>query len=351
MNIALIAFTKKGHDTALYIANNLPQHNNKTYVKGSFSINDGVVIVNNSLSSWIKDMFTKEDAVIFVGATGIAVRTIAPHLNNKFEDPAIVVVDEKGQYVISLLSGHVGGANNLTKEIADAIDATPIITTATDINDCFSVDSWAKSQDMKISDKNLAKLVSANLLEGLNVGFITEVEIEGSLPEELVTEACDINILISTKENISSIINETIYANKRILQLIPKALVLGIGCRKGISVNKIEEAVKTILKKENISMDAITTVASIELKKNEQGLVGFCANHSLPFYTYSATELSEARGSFTKSEFVNGVTGVDNVCERSAVMASKDGLLIVPKQSMDGVTIAIARKERTYKWT
>ena len=351
MNIALIAFTKKGLETALNIANNLPQHNSKTHVKGNFSINEGVAAVNKSLSSWIYDVFNSEDAVVFVGATGIAVRAIAPHLKNKFEDPAIVVVDEKGQYAISLLSGHVGGANDLAKEIADAIDATPIITTATDINDCFSVDSWAKSQDMKISDKNLTKMVSANLLEGRKVGFITEVEIEGSLPEELVTEACDINILISTKKNISSIINETIYANERILQLIPKTLVLGIGCRKGISENKIEKVVKTILKKENISMDAITTIASIELKKNEQGLVGFCADHDIPFITYTATELSEAKGSFTKSEFVNGVTGVDNVCERSAVMASEDGLLIVPKQSMDGVTIAIARKERTYKWT
>ena len=265
---------------------------------------------------------------------GIAVRHIAPYLKSKQTDPAVVVLDEKGNFAISLISGHIGGANELTKEIAAVIGATPVITTATDINGLFSVDKWAKENECFIDGINMVKDISSALLDDKKIGIYSYFKICTKLPKNVVQDMnLDIGFSISIYKDKP--FNET-------LLLVPKKVTLGVGCKKGIPFENVERALLKILKENNISIKALKNIASIELKKGEKALNSLSQKYQLPFETYTAQQLSQLKGDFTSSDFVKQTTGVDNVCERAAVMGSENGRLILKKQAIDGVTIALA---------
>ncbi|MDD3338120.1 MAG: cobalt-precorrin 5A hydrolase [Lachnospiraceae bacterium] len=289
MKIAIISFTQRGMELGEAIRYALTDENQDvwTYAKSQYLKSQKAVVIKDSLQSWTKEKWQEADALIFVGACGIAVRAIAPYVKDKFSDPAVLVLDEKGTFCISLLSGHVGGANELTRIISGAIESIPVITTATDVNGYFAIDEFAKKHEMELNRESM-KHVSAALLAG--------------------------------KQIISA----------------------GIGCRKGTSVGLIEKAVNIACKSERIPIQAIKNVASIDLKKQEPGLRQFCEQLEVPFITYTKEELNTLEGNFTPSVFVESVTGVDNVCERSAVLASGHGTVIMKKTAFDGVTVALA---------
>lgn len=294
---------------------------------------------DQSISEYVAEQFSKVDAMVFIGAAGIAVRCIAPCLVHKSVDPAVVVVDETGKFCISLLSGHFGGANDLAEKIAGLIGGIPVVTTATDREQKFSVDVFAKRNNLVLEDWEGAKGISAAVLEGKKIGLVSRVPIEGVIPKELEfvdTERgkapYEWGILISGQKEDPPF--------SKTLQLVPKSVVAGIGCRKGVSKDHIEEAVADCLKRYNILPWALKTVASIDLKKDERGILDFCACHGLPFITFSADELRQIQGDFSGSEFVKEVTGVDNVCERSALFWG--GKLLCPKQVYGKVTVALA---------
>lgn len=336
--IALVSFTKNGALIEKKIIEALKNEDYQltAYGKKTFAEGMGLLCLEESLGDWTASHFSK-DALVFIGATGIAVRAIAPYLKGKTVDPAVVVVDEKGTYVISLLSGHIGGANRFAMKIAEAIGAIPVITTATDINGKFSVDQWAKEQNLSISSMVLAKKIAAALLEEKKVGFFSEIPIKGKIPPELSQgERCGLGIAVTTAAE-KNIFEETLY-------LVPRCFVLGIGCRKDTPFEKLEQFTEEVLKRENIRWSAIDRVATIDIKQEEKGLIALCEKHSLPFEVYNAETLSSVQGDFTPSKFVRSITGVDNVCERAAVKAS-GGKLILKKEARDGMTIAIASKE------
>ncbi|MCQ4636390.1 cobalamin biosynthesis protein [Anaerovorax odorimutans] len=341
MKISLIAFTKKGAGTCLRIAENCAGAGVecRAFQKGSFPPEKGLSPVKETLSQWTKEAFQTEDALVFVGAAAIAVRAIAPFLKSKTVDPAVVSVDEQGRYVIPLASGHIGGANRLARQIAGQLGATPVITTATDINDVFAVDQWAKENDLMIGDMKLAKQISADLLQGKKIGLVTAFSIVGNLPQGLTYGKAPINIEISAARKP---------LRDNTLRLIPKSVVLGIGCRRGISRERIEALAEQVLEQENICWESVCQVASIDLKKDEPGLTNFCERRGLPLNVYTAEELAALSGDFSGSGFVRTVTGVDNVCERAAMLACGRGNLAVRKQARDGVTLAVAVKARTY---
>ena len=312
-----------------------------------------------SLSECVGNLFGKADVLIFVCAAGIAVRSIAPYIGHKSEDPAVIVLDELGTFCISLLSGHAGGANEWTERIADMIGAVPVITTATDREKRFSVDDFARKNHLLVTDWTLAKEISVDVLAGKRIIIYTELPIEGMVPRE-----CEVNVLKKADDMAEDIGKKAlqqeccaqnrkkstvIISSKEVgghaLQLIPKNIVIGIGCRKETSEEKIASAVKQCLKQEQIDVRAVAAVASIDLKKEEKGLVDFCKRLSVPFLTYTAEELGKAEGSFAVSAFVEKVTGVSCVCERSAVVAAK-GSLLCHKKVFDGVTVAVARKNQ-----
>lgn len=319
----------------------------------------------NSISKLTGEWFSKADALIYFGAAGIAVRCIAPYLTHKAKDPAVLVLDEAGCFCISLLSGHAGGANELAEEITELLrekGTIPVITTATDREGKFAVDDFARKNHLLLGDWRLAKKISAGILRGEKIGFASEIEVCGKLPEELQdlseenlseekqNPAAEM-VRLQRKERpgmgiwISYRSSKGPY--KETLQLIPQSLVLGIGCRKGTPEEKIGQAVCQCFQEEGLLPDAVAAAASIDLKNQEQGILAYCERNNLPFLFFSKEELMQVEGTFTSSAFVEEITGVDNVCERSALLGAKKisrekVRLLVRKKCCEGVTVAVA---------
>lgn len=330
------------------------------------------VSMKGTVKACVDAYFEQVDAIVFVTASGIAVRSVAEHLTHKSKDPAIVCMDECGKHVISLVSGHAGGANALTQMLADVMWATPVITTATDVEGRFSIDEYAREHNLVVTDWAKAKAISAEVLvTGAKPVWVDEAA--GSQEEE--KNACEIrmeqkstgidgceNEINVQKLQIGShqvvITPQDVSVDAQTLQLIPRCIVAGVGCKKGTPVDKIEHAVQDAFAKAGLRMEALCAVASIDLKKEEAGLLEFCETRNVPFETYAAEELQAVPGTYSASEFVSGVTGVDNVCERSAVKyasehgmnqgeqllgrQAKHGELLLRKQAYGGVTVALA---------
>ena len=307
--------------------------------------------IDSSLRDWTGRRFAQSDAIIFIGACGIAVRSIAPFVSSKKTDPAVVVIDEQGKFAISLLSGHIGGANELTEEISNLLHATPVITTATDINNKFAVDVFAKTNGCYISDMTMAKEISAALVNGNSVGFASDFPWVGEIPKEL--QLLDEEDETKEKPEMGIYVTNSYLKHPFVhtLYLVPKIITLGVGCKKDTQADTVEKVVRKACDELLIPSVSMELVASIDLKKEEQGILEYCKERNLPFETYSAEQLKEVEGSFAESKFVEETTGVDNVCERSAILgSSKHGEksnLILRKYAEDGVTAALARR----KWS
>ena len=324
--IELLAFTDKGQSLAERLASAL----------GGRAARCGCP---QSLSQWTSERFPRAGALVFVGAAGIAVRAIAPYVQSKTQDPAVVVVDEGARWAVPVLSGHLGGANDLARRIAAICGAQAVITTATDVNGVFAVDEWAKRQNCAVLRPEKIKTVSAALLAQKPVGLHTDFPVAGDPPPDVfLCESRDCSFRLSLRSR-----------GREVLQLVPRIAVLGVGCRKGVSQDALEEALARMLAKASVCSQAVCAVASIDLKKEEPGLVSFCKAHGWPLYTYPASALAAVQGNFTASAFVQKITGVDNVCERSAVLAS-GGTLYSKKNAGNGVTMALALKPYAPDW-
>lgn len=330
MKVAIFAYSRQGCRTARRVMEYFSGHEMQCYTMARFE-EPGFGPIQRPSRPIYGPIFSEVDAMVFVGSVGIAVREIAPHVRDKSTDPAVVSIDELGKFVVPILSGHIGGANDLALELANALKSTPVITTATDINKRFSVDAWAARNGYIIASLNRAKAVSAAILEQ-DVPLKSDYEIVTALPSGVVpgeTGAVGIQISVYKDEPFN-----------RTLRLIPKVLHLGIGCRKGTTADNIRDAVDAVLKEHNIDHRAVKCVASIDLKSEEAGLLQFCEEQKLPVSFYLTEELKAVPGEFTPSEFVQSITGVDNVCERAALIGAEE--LIVNKTARNGVTVAVA---------
>lgn len=293
------------------------------------------------LSQWTGKMFAEKRAMIFVSATGIAVRAIAPWIRDKMTDPPVVTVDEGAQFVIPLLSGHVGGANELARHIADWLEAVPVITTATDVNGKFAVDLFASAYHMTIIDRKEAKNISAAVLEGKQIGVFSDLPIK-KLPDGFVMDRwCEENICITVKDPS--------FPEKKAsyLRLVPRAVVLGVGCRRGTDPEFMKEKVFALLKEHRIDPAAVKAIASVDVKQDEPAVLdlkqlfdGECLHQPCEQRFYTPEQLNQVPGDFKESAFVKKQIGVGNVCERSACAAG--GKLLVEKQAGDGITLAAA---------
>lgn len=335
MTTAVIAFTRRGTALGRSLADAL---GGTLHAPARFAPEVGAEAYS-SLEEWAAWAWARADALVFVGAAGIAVRAIAPRVRDKFSDPAVVSVDEAGQFAVPLLSGHVGGANELARKVAALTGGQAAVSTATDVNGLFAVDVWARERGMAITDRALAKEVSAALLEGRPVGFASDFG--HPCPEGLTAGPAELGVWITDRTGEGPF--------PRALRLVPRSLILGIGCRRGTPEAAIAAAADAALAAAadaalaGLAPEAVAGVATIDLKKDEPGLLAFCARRGLPLTTYSAEALAAVAGDFTPSAFVQGITGVDNVCERAAAAAG--GRIIVPKQADNGVTAAVARKD------
>ena len=293
---------------------------------------------NTTLADWTAARFSEQGgALVYIGAAGIAVRAIAPHLKNKASDPAVVALDEQGRFVIPLLSGHLGGANELARAIARETRGSAVITTATDVRGVFAVDEWARKQNCAIRPCGGIKAVSKKLLRGETITLGSAFPIAGELPDNIMlTQEATADVTVSMYEGPG-------------LRVIPRCLTLGAGCRRGISCAQLEECYVNFCRESGLAPEAFKSVSSIDLKAEEPGLLEFCEKHALPLVTFSAEALRAVPGSFSFSRFVLETTGVDNVCERAAVLAS-GGRLLIRKSRFEGVTFAAAIAEPRLSW-
>lgn len=312
---------------------------------------DGLISFDG-LNGLTERLFCERELLLFIGAAGIAVRAIAPFLRGKQTDPAVLVMDEAGGHVISLLSGHLGGANDWCRRIAAISGAEPVITTATDVNGSFAVDSFARENGLLIRDLAACKEISARLLAGESVAVLSDYSIEGELPEGLktVTESeaslfpCGIWIHRETGAEPGTKPFDTT------CELLVRNLYLGVGCRKGKTGRELEEFLSECLQRHGLSAGRLSAVASVTDKAEEEGLCELSEKWRLPFLTYRPEELEQATGSFSESDFVRQTVGVGNVCERAAALASGGGSPVMAKQCGAGMTAAVAEQERMLYW-
>ncbi len=292
MRTAIISLTAEGARVAAKISAKV---GGQTFAKGKNFDN---------LAELVAEIFGRFDGLIFICAAGIAVRMIAPHIVSKLSDPAVLVVDERGQNVISLLSGHVGRANELTLEIAKALEAHPIITTATDVAGKFSVDAIASRLGLVPEPKEAIKAINSAILRGEDV-FVTAGDVR--------------------------------------LNLIPQNLIAGIGCRRGTSSLKIFEALQRACAMIHQPIERVKLLASIDAKREESGLVSLAEVMGLEIKFFPAEQLQQKIDEYklAESKFVMRSVGVSNVCEAAALCCVEGARFALPKTVFKGVTVAL----------
>ena len=293
MRICAIAFTEKGQSWQSVLG---------------FPVERGVPVMQ-----WAREAFADSDALLFIGACGIAVRAIAPLCRDKTVDPAVLVMDEMGRHIIPILSGHIGGANDLALLLAQKTGAEPVLTTATDVRGIPAIDSWAVKNNCAIENKEAIQAVSSAALAGKPVGVaITERDIRPPFPVTLF--------------------------------LRPRTLTVGVGCKRGTDAAHLESCFRAFLHENGVSPLSVRAVATIDIKKDETAILALCEKYRFPLQTYSAAALNAVPGVFAHSDFVMKTVGCGCVCERAAVLAG-GGRLLVGKTAMEGVTLALAGEE------
>lgn len=346
MKLSVISFTKKGMLLSKRLAKALDtdeivlysKHNGEPETESQYVL----IPVEERIGEWAGKQMKEKNALLFIGACGIAVRAIAPFVTDKLHDSPVLVMDEKGEYVIPLLSGHIGGANELAYRIAEKTGAVPVITTATDINEKFAVDLFAKKNGLRIVNKEGIARVSAKVLAEKEITMSIESghwNESGNIPKGIRM------ISYPPREFVDIIISTSTENFDAAIRLEPREYVVGMGCRKGKKAEKIAAMIAKSLGELGISQDQILAIASIDVKKEEQGLLSWSRENNVPFITYAADELMKVEGDFHSSAFVMERVGVDNVCERAAVKACGEGRLILDKHAEDGMTIAVAKRE------
>lgn len=353
MRLAVISFTRCGSAACGRLVGRFRElgaecegYVQEKYLEG-LAGQPGIFPVKEPVGAWTGRMFGRVDGLVYIGAAGIAVRAIAPYLKDKMTDPAVVAVDELGTYAVSLLSGHVGGANRLAKAVAGILGAKPVITTASDVHGLEAVDVWAADRKLRLSDREMAKRAASALVGGEAVGFFSDYPFNGPAPEGCVAgRVCRVNVWITCR--LSPEQGADGGAAGDILRLIPASLTVGIGCRKGVAPGRVETAVRQVFQENNLDIRAVARVASIDIKRGEAGICEMARTLQVPFVTYPAEELETANGAVSESAFVRQVTGTGGVCERASLLGAGPGAgLLVPKTVCGGVTVAVAEAAMT----
>ncbi len=295
-------------------------------------------VMFKSLSESVAREFGNFSSHIFIMAAGIVVRVIAPYMKSKLSDPAVVVVDDHGKFAVSLLSGHLGGANELARNVARYLNAVPVITTATDIGQVPAIDTLAMKHDLLIENPEAIKNVHMALLQGQKVGLHDPMNI---LPKDLHGWAdTEVGNFMLSQPGVYVDYHST-QLSPQYLVLRPKILSVGVGCNRNTDVNEIFASVKDVFVKFNLSINSINNIATIEAKADEQGILNLIKILNVPVRFFSPEELDRAGSVPTPSEVVKKHMGVASICEAAAILASRRGKLLVPKQVMKNVTVAV----------
>ena len=301
----------------------------------------------------VGEFFDRYKYLVLIMAVGVAVRLVAPKLRDKHQDPGVVVLDEKGAFVVSLLSGHSGGANELARKVASLAGAQPVITTASDVTGTMAIDLLGRELGWEIEDNSNVTKVSAALVNGECIGIYQEAGETnwwaGPLPDN-VSIFDSIKSLSESNCQAALIITDRILGNEGqalpggTVVYRPKSLVVGIGCNRGTKCSEIERAVTQVFQEQGLSLKSIKNIATIDLKRDEAGLLEFGRKYGLPIEYFDGESLSKVNFSSSSSAVVRRHTGTSAVCEPAALLSSHGGSLVVPKVQYDrAITIAVAR--------
>lgn len=355
MRLALISVTAHGAQLAETLACRLP-HSCTIYAKSGRNPLPHHTTYQQ-LSILIDEIFSEYDGIVFFMATGIVVRVIANHLAHKTIDPAVVVLDEQGKHAISLLSGHIGGANELTLEIANVLGSNPVITTATDINNKPAVDMLAVKLNLLLDPFDHLKEMNAALVQGDKVQFYIDSELPSSY--EYIQQASAMGIklldmsLLKNSEHYDKavvITDKELYLVKDFIYLRPQTLAVGVGCRRDTPGSDILSAIASACRQIGRSPKSVAALSSTIVKEQEIGLLAVAQELSVPVLFYENKELFETitRYGLEESAFVREQIGVGNVCEAAALLTGKTGKLLLKKTKYPNVTVAIASVQSTW---
>lgn len=316
--------------------------------------------VFQSLKDLIPELMAEYEVLLFIMATGIVVRMIAPYIKHKSVDPAVVSMDEQGQFAISLLSGHLGGANEWAHIFAHASGATPVITTATDVKGLSAPDVLARKLNFEVDNFTILKHINAAIVANEPVSYYLDDTLYFAPYYKSVAQHMGISVQTFNPYTVAgqSLCQAGNEAQKRViitdlnlpidettLYLRPKTITLGIGCRRGTSRNAIKAAIEEALALVGRSAKSVMSVGSVTVKADEVGLLEAVkdCNWSIHFHTPAAIEeVVQAQG-LEESKFVKETIGVGNVCETTALLEAKSQTLLLKKTKYQGITIAIAQ--------
>lgn len=357
-SIVLVAITKHGVQLIRDLKEKMPDAD--VYYMRKFAYGDeeerGFHLFDGSIRLLLPDMFARYDGIVSVISLGAMVRMIAPIMKNKKVDPAVVCVDDRGQFAISVLSGHIGGANDLTNTVAAKLGATPVITTASDVQKTIPVDIFGRDLGWTIEDETHIVTASASVVNEEPLVVVQEAgernwwKHDRAIPDHIqVVDSCEEALtkdfkaaLVITDRLLPDDIRKPLLQNGIVYR--PKTICLGIGCNRGTSASEIEEVIVSTLKEQQLSIQSVHSISTIDLKKDEKGLLDVCENFGWAFIHYPPEQLNEVPME-NPSETVFKYTGAYGVSEPAAKLTAGVDRLLLEKKKSGNVTISIAVKE------
>jgi cobalt-precorrin 5A hydrolase len=292
-------------------------------------------VIEGRFEDYVSTVFNKFDIIIFIMAAGIVVRSIARCITDKTTDPGIIVMDEKGRFVISLLSGHIGGANEAAIKVADLTGAVPVITTASDVNGLISADMLAKELNCKIDSMESAKEITSMIVNNEKVAVVSDHKFK--IPEYFSgdPDEADGIIYITNKNNF-------IKFNKPFVRLIPGNIIAGVGCRKNTDTGDMIEFIESKLDGLGLDKRSIKSLCSIEIKKNEKAIAETAKHFNAGLRFFSSAEIKKVEQKFELSDFVEEQTGAGAVSAPCAYLGSNgSGRMILQKHKQNGITLSL----------
>ncbi|WP_291256851.1 cobalt-precorrin 5A hydrolase [Fusobacterium sp.] len=301
------------------------------YTLKKFQLENTIQIEN--FTDELTKKFNNYDGHIFIMATGIVIRKISCLIKSKDIDPAVLVIDEGGNFVISLLSGHIGGANELTYKVANTFSLLPIITTSSDVTGKIAIDTLSQKLNCEMESLTKAKDLTSLIVDNKKVEIL--------LPN---------NVKIGENTNSSGVVIASNKKNIDIMRIYPKNLIVGVGCRRGTPKEEIFKALDEVMKKHNLAYESIKKVATVDIKADELGLLSLVEELQKELAIISREEIKEVEQRFKGSEFVKKQIGVSCVSEPCALLASNgNGDFLEQKYIYNGITISIYEEKFGYE--
>jgi len=345
--VAILAITKNGIKMGLSLKNLFPEW--KVFAPSKFSDDNEVIEwYNDSTSIKIVDLFKSNDALICLFSLGAVIRLIAPHIKDKKTDPAVIVIDDKAQFVISVLSGHLGGANELSNDIAQKINAVPVITTAADVNKTIAVDLVGKEFGWRIDGDDTVTKVSAFMVNKEKIGVFQNVGSRDWWKKEFPKNVFKYDSFDELKNSQSKgflIISDQVFDDKILENAVvyrPQTLVVGVGLHWDTSKETIKSGLETSLQKFNLSSKSIARFVSIKKEKDIVGLIELGKEMNIPIEYIDREELATI-DTPNPSKTVQTFEGTPSVSEAAAIKSSQGELVVEKQKFPPNLTIAIAR--------